>query len=671
MRIRHPCSAPPARKADNTCGTSKGSTDTSNTHPTTNSKHICNISSADHVSTGAKESADDTNTAYLKPDFLDPMTLTHCEAACPSPLALLAKTCQNIGQMLESGPRVSHSSIFHSKEQNTFPTVSISNRVSLVGRVQKPKPCNTRTETEILQGVKRQTPGRSKCARVDRSAMSPTSNRNESPECRSASSRLENPINDQKTFSHSYPSPESGCCQRMLQLQSDCSAYATDTVSNADTRQTTSNALAQLARLSSSLVAPESSKLVRNQSDQLDLKDRGAFNDVVRLQAGMKRHHRGTIRASKSYVSNSNMPALLLHPNDSVALNQRSPEFSSATSCFHKPIANCYAPATSPVSVHSSSNGYSSEFGGFWSELYQIVQQAGKYGEKEPPQQNLFLYTLARKFLDLFYAKLPANSQHPHTDFFCPQQENVGSEPATEKVFTSFGGPFASPHQTSDVCQWYKPTSRSEPSHASVQASSSTQCLLCGLNFATAIELCRHVYIHLLSSFREPNETVPLASFQKDSHAGFLAPYACGFSSATSVAEGSNTVCDLDKHWTPFVQLIDSVYKSGWSRSDIPPAAQLEEINNLQHLIHQFGYNPHQNSCPQTDEENGTYQYWLRQLFAQCISTLPTRPPNSVMGPSLEQNNMPESSSSAFAWTHPASPKFGPTFPHVTLLPNV
>ncbi|KAG5442532.1 hypothetical protein CSKR_108727 [Clonorchis sinensis] len=562
MRIRHPHSVPSARNADGIELTTAASHDT---YVTGTSSYLCSSPSpvmpdvgnfdkqspppltykGEYFSPSNPDVTEENNTTYLKPDFLEPLTVTKSEPVCPSPLALLAKTCQSIGQMMEAsvnglGPTQPAGGLQRSAVNCSGPTNQLSPTASTKHSKMK---SHSPTESKPTVNTKRPVTGRTKWMKPDGlsaasnpvNGLSPpttshhgdpvsSSRQSAPPRVPMAGSIDGMPVSQRgATLQHcvkfsNFSCPSNGLTQPGLTMHSTANKPFTNdftrTSNLAIETQTTSNALAQLARLSSSLSLPESPQAHTGAGlDNSTNKGRFHWTEPLRVQTGAKRARRFSgpkcyTNASSSVSGNSaNIPRKITRE----ALYHSQPYIDSSNGASYSRLMNPSGSPQSTVSPQSTANSrcstnfpaFTSSWLAFTQFMQQLMEQKDNSAQMSSSQnQEIFFYGLARSFMDLFYARLMSTQSstpntsvgyHPPKDTTSTSQMPVLSNNPGQVLSNPFG--FLS-----------KPCLiESERPNASDPLSS--KCFLCGHQCSSQTELCLHVYSHLLMSEKEQTST--------------------------------------------------------------------------------------------------------------------------------------------------------------------
>ncbi|CAI2733585.1 unnamed protein product [Schistosoma spindalis] len=315
MRIRHPRFDSPIQSPSTTnemrkhlLNSSQGSSiKMSDSQQCKSRQSSPRLSSTDgHVSSisGMSESCDDPTNTYLNPDFTDPQLMTKCDSSGPSPLAMLARTCQNIGNIMDCGNssnRFLSSNSNSIRKQSTVSSIPVTNgRIinnsngsnnSNITKLNKPKVINL-NEVMSSSFTKRNTTSKylssndtsrlnftntsgSVGTDLNNSVINTTGktihNNNDSM-VSTLTTRQQSPISISSTLFSSNNSTKT---------ESNLTSFNNNFIKSDDLYQT-SNALAQLARLSSSFSLPETPKLnftcFKNSNHLIN--NRNSWNDI-------------------------------------------------------------------------------------------------------------------------------------------------------------------------------------------------------------------------------------------------------------------------------------------------------------------------------------------------------------------------------------------------------
>ncbi|KAK4475343.1 hypothetical protein MN116_000788 [Schistosoma mekongi] len=318
------------------------------------------LSSTDgHVSSisGLSESCEDSSNAYLNPDFTDSQLMTKCNSVGPSPLALLARTCQNIGNIMDcsisSNNRFISPTYNSTRKQSTVCSMPITNSNRIINnnnnntlKLTKSKGVNSNDiispssnkrniTTKYLctnDTIKMNLPttaitGGESINQVNSVINSTTKiNRNNNNNNNSNDSI----VNSSLTLHHNttrQSSPISISSTLFSQVNSIKSSdtsfiFNNNFIKSNDTQQT-SNSLEQLARLSSSFSLPETSKLnytnLKNSNDLID--NRTVWNDIKNTANNITTVCSMPITNSNRIINNNNNNTLKLTKSKGVNSN--------------------------------------------------------------------------------------------------------------------------------------------------------------------------------------------------------------------------------------------------------------------------------------------------------------------------------------------------------------
>ncbi|TGZ69883.1 hypothetical protein CRM22_003490 [Opisthorchis felineus] len=560
MRIRHPHSVPSARNADGIELTTVPSHDT---YVTGTSSYLCSSPSpvmpdvgnfdkqspppltykGEYFSPNNPDVTEENNTTYLKPDFLEPLTVTKSEPVCPSPLALLAKTCQSIGQMMEASvnglaPTQSAGSLQRSTVNCSGPSTQLSPTASTKhNKIKSHSP----TEPKPTVNAKRPVTGRTKWMKSDGlsaasnpvNGLSPpmthhgdpvsSSRQSAPPRVPMAGSIDGMPVSQRATLQHcvkfsSFSCPSNGLTQPGPTIHSTANKPCTNDftrISNLPIEtQTTSNALAQLARLSSSLSLPESPQAHTGAGlDNSTNKGRFHWTEPLRVQTGAKRARRFSgpkcyTNASSSMSGNSaNIPRKItrdtlyhsqpyIDSNNGVSYSRLINPSGSPNNC-----QSTVSPQPTANSRCSTTNfpAFTSSWLAFTQFMQQFMEQKDNSAQVSSAQnQEVFFYGLARSFMDLFYARLMSTqSSTPNTSVGYHPPKDATSTPQMSLLNNNPG------HVLSNPLGFISKPGLIESERLNASDPLSSKCFLCGHQCSSQTELCLHVYSHLLMSEKE------------------------------------------------------------------------------------------------------------------------------------------------------------------------
>ncbi|TNN08221.1 hypothetical protein EWB00_007191 [Schistosoma japonicum] len=259
------------------------------------------LSSTDgHVSSisGLSESCEDSSNTYLNPDFTDSQLMTKCDSVGPSPLALLARTCQNIGNIMDCGISSNNrfiSPIYNStRKQSTVCSMPVTNSAKSKG-INSNEIISTSSNKRNITSKYQSTNDTTKVNFPTTTTITGGGNINLSNSMINSTSKSNRIHNNESMISSSLTihhnttrqsSPISISSNLLTQVNSTKSSESSFIFNNhfikSNDSQQTSNSLEQLARLSSSFSLPETSKLnftnLKNSNHSID--NRTTWNDI-------------------------------------------------------------------------------------------------------------------------------------------------------------------------------------------------------------------------------------------------------------------------------------------------------------------------------------------------------------------------------------------------------
>nr|CAH8871094.1 unnamed protein product [Trichobilharzia regenti] len=287
----------------------------------------------------------------------------------------------------------------------------------------------------------------------------------------------------------------------------------------------TSNALAQLARLSSSFSLPENPKLsFTNLKSSTNLSDNrnqwidtNNSNNSSHTQYDLQSLKRTKRRAN----SNSKYPST---PEESTSPNSAKrymkddgyPSFWNPVNSYpnNRDSDHLQSELENPLGISISPNMTTNVMNNpsqsaNWANIFKYNEQLLAYKETSnimhnKDTQEKFSYHLARSFLDFFYGKL-ANSMNSESNNFSTTKHNPLYKENDQKTTNhSFSENERRPMDwlaNADLLNRQQTSIPVNPSvhHSSSASSNSFPCLLCGQAFHSNADLCAHVYTHLLT----------------------------------------------------------------------------------------------------------------------------------------------------------------------------
>lgn len=501
----------------------------------------------------------ESNTTYLKPDFYDPLVLTRSDPVCPSPLAMLAKTCQNIGHMMEASVNPGLSNISPTNARHVTSTIPTTNATATgsslpspmiagasnnaAGTMQRLSPSNSvnkspkqtkasspTTDLKTMVNAKRSSVSRLKWAQPDpNGSFSINCHRTEAVSSSTSQSdlipsvRMDGTTSGQKMHC-TIPNSSSLSTAPMNSCPTANSAMGSIAFREAtvgSSQQPTSNALAQLARLSSSLSLPDPPRSVNGLIEGLS-KDRSNWNDPLRVQIGTKRFRRNSGTGLKGFplvpnscASGSKRTArdLYVHSHPVGESHYNGTNVTHNQSKLSVTNSSSYNNTTSrgsPQTEQSLSPNSTQITGNPWLALAEFLRQMmDQKADQTPrvPAQDTFSYNLARSFLDFFYSRMMTltNNSVGTTLTNVPQIPPIKSPntnvppPYSHKdpLFPNLGStlnrtPISNiPLGTTPSVGYTEPVSSA---HSSCQGE---RCFFCGQTCASQTEWCLHIYTHI------------------------------------------------------------------------------------------------------------------------------------------------------------------------------
>ncbi|OON13607.1 hypothetical protein X801_10618 [Opisthorchis viverrini] len=622
---------------------------------------------------------EENNTTYLKPDFLEPLTVTKSEPVCPSPLALLAKTCQSIGQMMEasvnglaptqpagtlqrsaincSGPGTQLSptaSTKHSKIKTHSPTESkptVNAKRPVTGRTKWMKPDGLSAASNPVNGLSPPT-------KLHGDPVS-SSRQSAPPRVPMAGSIDGVPVSQRATLQHCAKFPSFSCPSNGLTIHSmankPCTNDFTRTSNLAAETQTTSNALAQLARLSSSLSLPESPQAHTGAGlDNPTNKGRFHWTEPLRVQTGVKRARRFSgpkcyTNASSSMSGNS---ATIPRKITRETLYHSQPYSDSNNGASYSRLVN---PSGSPnncqptVSPQSTANSrcstnfpaFTSSWLAFTQFMQQLMEQKDNSAQMSSAQnQEVFFYGLARSFMDLFYARLMSTqSSTPNTSVGYHAPKDTTSTSQTSVLNSSNPG-----QVLSNPLGFMTKPGLIESERLNASDPLSSKCFLCGHQCSSQTELCLHVYSHLLMSEKEQTGRSEIAGvFRNGVNAEFTDPkphFNTAYPYPASVSPTDRNLytgnCDSNRP-APFNLLTAPSYLSEWISSKqqrdfgLPYAS-----SNPPETPHHASSVPNDNSPAFSGSkpalvDSGLHAYWLKLLSTYTQTSPNAKYPDPIL----------------------------------------
>ncbi|CAH8661146.1 unnamed protein product [Schistosoma rodhaini] len=561
------------------------------------------LSSTDgHVSSisGMSELCDDPTNTYLNPDFNDPQLMTKCDSAGPSPLAMLARTCQNIGNIMDCGNssnRFLSSNSNSIRKQSTVSSIPVTNgRIisssnnnsnnSNITKSNKPKAMNL---NEVISSSFNRRNTTSKYL-----SSNDTSRLNFSNTAGGAGTDLNNSVtnttgkttrnnNTNTTTNNNNDSVVSSLTlnhnttRQLSPISIPSTLFSqvntTKTESNltfnnhflkSDDLHQTSNALAQLARLSSSFSLPETPKLnftcFKNSNNVMN--NRNVWNDI---------------RNSTDTTTTNNNNNTQHDPNSLKRIKRRT----NSNSKFSNTSDECHSPPSAKRSTKDnhlsffmhSMNNYTNSHDSTHSNdttnmsissnmttnimnnrtqspncttFLSTNEPSFEYKETgsiitNKDTQEKFSYQLARSFLDFFYGKLvnsinsdsnnfsstTTNTTHNTTNNTTTNTttNNILNNNNNHTLFKEDQNESINPlclNNERRTLEWLTNTNLihrqqtmeqldSTMNHTIPTLTNTFPCLLCGQIFHGHTELCMHVYAHLLAfNIQESKKSNPI-----------------------------------------------------------------------------------------------------------------------------------------------------------------
>ncbi|KAF5404075.1 hypothetical protein PHET_02680 [Paragonimus heterotremus] len=732
MRIRHPRGFPINRPEVQPTLPVDSTHMHQNPSPTSDVQTSSQLfNSEDYLHSALNDSNDELYSTYLKPDFLDPLVTNKCESVCPSPLAMLAKTCQNIGQMMEASMNTtkpathqsstmsqhctsSGTSIFTSHSTNSGNNSNHYTQQVLSGKVLKSKVTNT-VDVKPFPCSKKSLNGRLKWMRMDTNEGHSVNSSTTAQQAEGVSSTSYTTAQEQQSVSgargtsvltsnHNHPHATTPIAPNVSSVHNPTcpslgpthtariTATTTFTCQPNDngTSHTTSNALAQLARLSSSLSLPEPS---RSGCGSGEAKDNFIWNSPLRVQTGVKRVRRNSCTGTRNTVSSQNSPNTprkmsknappTAHPSPEDVSTGYPDVYNSTVS----PIASHTSVSPQPVTSLPSTNQQTN--GNPWLAVLQFIQQMANHKEEQvctvPP--DTFSYNLARSFLDLFYNKLlntsnvPPFTTHDHNhEIYNSCSPKDMSDSTINHLVHNLPTPFSGFPKLS--------TKIESPQLVPQSCHLGNRCFVCGFQCTNQTELCLHVYSHLLSCDQEQILNVHSQPTRQHIQHGRLEtqpPLLNGSYNAAALSSSLPAMSACDslqalKPPSPASRSALNFYLANWItkqraltsvRSPIgftqpEPTVPIEQPNTTSGLgpTHDFSISKY--------FENSVYSYWMKVLSSYGTNGFVTKPHISYPVPTVNppcpvsitsSNNtvVPYQTISPYNWTNP----------HLTLFPKV
>ncbi|CAL8075799.1 unnamed protein product [Calicophoron daubneyi] len=697
-------------------------------HDSTASRHVSPQSCLSDGHTSPLQSSvdhtDDSNNTYLKPDFLDPLTTSKCDAVCPSPLAMLAKTCQNIGQMMEASVGINYSAQTSLATRST-PNVSsaspTAHRISpnAVIKGNRFKPPNPSEAKQPINGAARrsQNYGKPRWSKQDNLPSSPNTSSAHSSQNEAVSSTSPNSMSTRPRCLQTTAEKVTGSSPSFTstafsvppsyftpgQYRPTANGYHSVTATTSSSSptfsaqksssQTTSNALAQLAKLSSSLSLPDPPRSVGGQTECPTV----AWNDPLRIHTGAKRNKQTTGANGKigcPSMTSGFPPRKMFKEGDSHA-------FHGATDVSGMNYSNC-TPAsisTSPTSSHfvlspsstlsSPKTGQQTQNPSPWFALFEFIQQLvdPKERESHTQPQDLLSYNLARSFLDFFYNKM-VNGQ-PYNPS-CPPSSSVGGiqresvRLPTEPDVSSTIAPNP-PRLNTSPQSLFPPGYGCESSVSHSPQTLGNYCFFCGHQCVNQTELCLHAYSHLASLEKEKNWRENAHFPQVPTPADIQQKQFC-LNSAPSLHSPTTSVSNNmfgsfkpsgQEEWSLLNAYLATWYAKQRERGfQNPPNAEgiknpFENCSNTPTSAADQVQDYSINKSP----ENDMHAYWLKLLSSYCGSTLPSRhsfpPPPANVPVNPGTVTTPYASVTNNPWSNLILSPFNSVNPYTTLFPQV
>ncbi|VDP97383.1 unnamed protein product [Trichobilharzia regenti] len=388
------------------------------------------------------------------------MALTKSDSVGPSPLALLARTCQNIGNIMDCGVIsnrfISPTSSTARKQSNICPLQStnsktINNNISKSNKSKASMP----NEINSVSFSRRNVPSKyfsvSEISKVNTMSNFGGSDPQNSilnaavKASRVTDSTVKPPTSHQNTNRQSSPiCVPSSLFPQVNTVKMDSSITFNNNFLKSDDIHQTSNALAQLARLSSSFSLPENPKLsFTNLKSSTNLSDNrnqwidtNNSNNSSHTQYDLQSLKRTKRRAN----SNSKYPST---PEESTSPNSAKrymkddgyPSFWNPVNSYpnNRDSDHLQSELENPLGISISPNMTTNVMNNpsqsaNWANIFKYNEQLLAYKETSnimhnKDTQEKFSYHLARSFLDFFYGKL-ANSMNSESNNFSTTKHN-------------------------------------------------------------------------------------------------------------------------------------------------------------------------------------------------------------------------------------------------------
>ncbi|XP_018646948.1 hypothetical protein Smp_098300 [Schistosoma mansoni] len=482
------------------------------------------LSSTDgHVSSisGMSELCDDPTNTYLNPDFNDPQLMTKCDSAGPSPLAMLARTCQNIGNIMDCGNssnRFLSSNSNSIRKQSTVSSIPVTNgRIvsnnnsnnSNTTKLNKPKAMNL---NEVMSSSFNRRNTTSKYL-----SSNDTSRLNFSNTAGGVSTDLNNSVtntavvssltlNHNTTRQLSPISIPSTLFPQVNTTKTESNLTFNNHFLKSDDLHQTSNALAQLARLSSSFSLPETPKLnftcFKNSNNVMS--NRNVWNDI---------------RNSTDTTANNNSNTQH-DPNSLKRIKRRT----NSNSKFSNTSDECHSP---PSAKRSTKDNHLSFF------MHSMNNYTNHHDSTHSNDTtNISISSNITTNIMNNRAQSPNCTDFMSTNEPSFEYKETGNIITNKDTQEKFSYQLAQDHNESinPLClnnerrtlEWLTNTNlmhrqqtmeplNSTMNHTVPTSTNTFPCLLCGQIFHGHTELCMHVYTHLLAfNLQESKKSNPI-----------------------------------------------------------------------------------------------------------------------------------------------------------------
>lgn len=443
------------------------------------------------------------------------------------------------------------------------------------------------------------------------------------------------------------------------------------------TSQPTSNALAQLARLSSRLPLPETAPFSKpspferpHQSDSID-NSQSFYDDQSSSNVyGCKRSRRSSgpggiarsyqcddysKKASKESVASTSFPT---YSNINITNTHPSPSVSKVS--------------TPPNSIDFKCETQSPSWIGLLHYIQQLIEH--KESQRGVQPQDILSYNLARSFLDYFYGKLMSQfgscSESASSRFHTSDNSKQNNELEDKRLMSN--GILEQTATCEDQRTTMLSNNHTENTPPVLRPSTGLKCCLCGKESSTQEELCIHTYSHLMNfEIEKHNSTyIKIPSPVISSYCPKVPnvqTYSTHFAAGLESRSPNRSAFDntsLDQAYTSH----DS-HVLGHSNSQHPEILNLEKMDFNESAINR----PIPPNHELKSMEASFQAYWMSMLNHYWQNYAMSKQPDLQTSWSNQssQPNLQTSTSTMPMWSQFLPPLFNSINPYTSLFPKV